>query len=121
MSRSYRTRPKGIVAYDRMPRDSRGNIIFPRIITRKPKAGDIHPLSRRSIAVAYERLPLEYFYGLKEIELRAREGVIGDPFGMYSSHTKQIILYSVPPTDWILEKAPDSYLNYLKSFQFHLS
>lgn len=100
MSRSFRTRPKDLIARDRMPRDRQGDILFPRIIIRKPRPGDCHPLNRRMIARAFEKLPLEYFYGLKEIELRARQGGIGEPFGSYSAYAKKIILYSVPGRLW---------------------
>lgn len=115
MSRSFRTRPKDILAWERMPRDRQGKIIFPRIVIRKPREGDIHPLSRQDIAIAYKKLPLEYFYGLKEIELRARKGEIGEPFGKYSPYAKKIILYSAPPSCWVFEKAPDSYLDHLEN------
>ena len=115
MSRSYRTRPRSVIADERMPRDGDGNIIFPRIVTRRPKTGDIHPLDKRAIAVAYKRLPLEYFYGLKEIVLMPRNGEVGQPFGKYSPHSKQIVLYSVPASNWVLESAPKSYLDHLKN------
>ena len=84
MSGSYRTLPKNILAIDRMPRDKKGAIIFPRIIVRKPKQGDVHPLDRRSIAIGFNAIPAEYFYGLREIELRPRTGSMQkQAFGRY--------------------------------------
>ena len=59
MSRSYRTLPKDILAIDRMPRDKKGAIIFPRIIVRQSKRGDIHPLDRKSIAIGFNAIPDE--------------------------------------------------------------
>jgi hypothetical protein len=43
-----------------------------------------------------QRLPIEYIYGLKAIELRARPGEIGQPYGQYRVREKTIILYSLP-------------------------
>ena len=116
MSRSFRTRPKDIIARDRMPRDRRGNTVFPRIIVRKPKLGDCHPLDRRMIAAAFEKLPLEYFYGLKQIELRARQGDIGKPFGKYSYHSKTITLYSVPGKLWRIKDISEGWIEALQRY-----
>lgn len=116
MSRSYRTRPKNIIAQERMPCDSRNQIIFPRITIRKPKAGDIHPLNRKIIAKVYQKLPLEYFYGLKEIELRARPKGIGKPFGKYSPRSKKIILYSVPRDQWDIPNPTNSFVEALRRY-----
>ena len=121
MSRSFRTRPKYIIAQERMPRDKQGQILFPRIIVRKPRPGDIHPLNRKMIARAYDKLPLEYFYGLKEIELRARSGDIGKPFGKYSHYAKKIILYSVPDKKWNIENPPDDLIESLRRYYAKIS
>jgi len=99
-----------------MPRDKKGRLVFPRIIVRKPRQGDFHPMSRQMIARAYERLPLEYFYGLKEIELRARIGVVGRPFGKYSPQAKKIILYSIPAGPWHIMDPPRGQLNALRRY-----
>jgi len=114
MTRSYRTRPKDIIAGERMPRDRHGQFIFPRITVRKPKLGDIHPLDRKMIAIAYRKLPLEYFYGLREIELRARSSGVGKPFGKYSPSARKIILYSVPPRQWNIANASAGLISALR-------
>jgi hypothetical protein len=42
-------------------------------------------------------IPIEFLYGLRHIELRAREGAaIGDPFGYYRFADKVLVLYSLP-------------------------
>lgn len=105
MSRSYKTEPRGKIAWRRMPQDKEGEFVFPRVIVRKPKEGDFHPLSSKDMKVAFEKLPLEYFYGLKEIELRARsKNVLDQPLGKYSTRDKKIILYSVPCGQWKVSK-----------------
>ena len=121
MSRSYRTRPKYILAQERMPRNKQGKIIFPRIVVRKPRHGDIHPMSKEMIARAFDKLPIEYFYGLKEIELRARPGNIGKPFGKYSRYAKKIILYSVPEKRWDITNPADGFISALRRYQAKIS
>ena len=109
MSGSYRTLPKNILATDRMPRDKKGAIIFPRIIVRKPKQGDVHPLDRKSIAIGFNAIPKEYFYGLREIELRPRTGSMQkQAFGRYYLD-KRLHLYSVPPRTWEYAEITESY------------
>ena len=109
MSRSYRTLPKDILAIDRMPRDKKGAIIFPRIIVRKPKRGDIHPLDRRSIAIGFNAIPEGFFYGLRQIELRPRTGSMQQQaFGRYYLD-KRLHLYSVPPRTWKYDEITESY------------
>jgi hypothetical protein len=116
MSDSYRTRPRGIIARERMPRDRNGRVIYPRIIIRKPRPGDIHPLNRKLITFAYKKLPLEYFYGLKEIELRARTDAVSKPFAKYSIYAKKIIMYSVPKEQWYIEDAPRPLIAALRRY-----
>lgn len=117
MSRSYRTRPKNIIAKERMPRDKDRQIIFPRIIVRKPRPGDIHPINRGGIAKAFDKLPIDYFYGLKEIELRARPREIGKPFGKYSRSSKKIILYSVPEKQWKISNPSEGLIDALNRYK----
>jgi hypothetical protein len=104
-----------------MPRDNHGRFIFPRIIIRKPERGDIHPLNRKMIARAYDKLPLEYFYGLKEIELRARSSDIGKPFGKYSPYAKKIILYSVPENQWNISNPSEGLISALRRYHANIS
>ncbi len=73
------------------------------------------------IAITYKKLPLEYFYGLKEIELRARCGDIGKPFGKYSRYAKKIILYSVPAREWKIAKAPEGFIAALRRYNAKVS
>ncbi|MBN1788620.1 MAG: hypothetical protein JW806_09545 [Sedimentisphaerales bacterium] len=66
--------------------------------------------------MSYNKLPLEYFYGLKEIELRARSSDVGDPFGKYSPSAKKIILYSVPKKQWNMSNPPKSFIASLRRY-----
>jgi len=117
MEKTYKTEPRQMIASRRMPRDKEGRFVFPRVIVRKPKKGDYHPLSARDIRIAFKKLPLEFFYGLKEIELRARyKNVCEQPLGKYSPRDKKIILYSVPRRLWEAKNVSDgqrsAYLRY---------
>ena len=42
------------------------------------------------------RTPEKYLYGLSCVELRSREGAIGEPFGLYRPSERSIHLYSLP-------------------------
>ena len=97
MSKSYRDqRPRnlavrklGVMVNDEKP--------LPRIIVRKPRIGDGHPISCATLRGAIKsEVPLEYLYGLSRIELRARNHEIGSPFGCYLIDEKTIVLYSLP-------------------------
>ncbi len=96
MSRSFRTQKESIIAERNSKRDQQGEVVLPRIIERKPAHGDIHPLSKKSLRGVLKKLPVEYLYGLKKIELRPRNGEIGSPFGYYLDGEKTIVLYSLP-------------------------
>lgn len=99
MSRSYRTQKESVIAARRTQCDPDGNPVLPRIVARRPAPGDIHPLSKRTIARLLPTLPAEYVYGLSRVELRARQGTeIGEPFGWYGRDEHAIILYSLPTT-----------------------
>ena len=79
-----------------MPRDREGNLVLPRIVRRKPRPGDVHPISRRQLRMVFERVPLEYLYNLNSVELLPRKDGIGNPFAFYSAAEKRIVLYSLP-------------------------
>lgn len=97
MSRSYRTQKKSITVENKILRDLNGSIVLPRIIVRKPKRGDIHPISKRDLLRALEKTPTEYLYGISRIELRLRQSEeIGKPFAYYSKRDKSIVSYSLP-------------------------
>ena len=96
MSRSFRTQKRSRLADRRVGRDRRGNVHLPRIIERRPRHGDVHPADRQMVRGFLQRLPIEYIYGLKRIELRPRPGAIGQPYGLYRPWEKTIILYSLP-------------------------
>lgn len=97
MARSYRTRKESVTAAERMPRNADGSIRFPRIVERRAKPGDAHPLTKADINRVFDRIPLEYLYGLDRIELRSRAARdVGDPFGCYLPDERAVILYSLP-------------------------
>ena len=79
-----------------MPRDREGNIVLPRIVRRKPRPGDVHPINRRQLSNVLDRIPLEYLYSLRKIEMLPRKDGIGNPFGYYLASEKRIALYSLP-------------------------
>lgn len=101
MSLNERNDPTKSIAANRFPRDRERRLILPRVIERRPKPGDIHPVDKRHLALFLRYQPIDYLYGLKRVELRARlTGEIGLPYGYYSGREKTIVLYSVPPTEW---------------------
>lgn len=89
---------------------------MPRIIVRKPRIGDIHPLSESIITNYLRGAPPAYVYGLKAIELRPRKSGIGDPYGLYSFVEKRIWLYSCPEREWRFPEVNQSHLKLLCSF-----
>jgi hypothetical protein len=98
-----------------------GEVRLPRILVRKPKRGDIHPLSKSMLARALQRIPLEYLYGLTRIELRARHGNgIGAPFGAYRPGDKVVILYSLPMV-WLIDWMTEGYQKDLERFGARVS
>ena len=73
---------------------------FPRVVTRKPRRGDVHPLSAAAIRAFLRALPTEQLRGLRRIELRARTDDVGAPFALYRREERDILLYSLPPGEW---------------------
>jgi hypothetical protein len=73
---------------------------FPRIVERKPRRGDVHPLSPAAIRAFLRALPAEQLHGLRRVELRARVDDVGAPFAIYRREERDIILYSLPPDEW---------------------
>ena len=102
MSKTYRTDKERQIAERRMPRDREGNLVLPRIVRRKPRPGDIHPILKRQLNAIFGRLPLEYLYNLSSVEMLPRKDGVGGPFGLYMHDENRIILYSLP-LDWELD------------------
>jgi hypothetical protein len=96
MSRTYRADKESRIAERRMPRDREGNIVLPRIVVRKPRPGDVHPIKRRQLRQVLDRVPLKYMYNLSKVEMLPRKDGIGAPFGYYLPSEKRIALYSLP-------------------------
>ncbi len=86
MSRSRNTQPKQYKLKER---------IYPRIIERKPKEGDIHPLSKQEILSILEEVPAEYIYNLKTIELVPRNSN-SKYAGLYLRSEQKVVIYSYP-------------------------
>lgn len=115
MSRSYGTTKQSVLARRRMKRSQSGERIIPRVISRRPRAGDIHPMGRSLILRLLRQIPEKYIYGLARVELRAREGEIGKPFGLYLPRDKAIYLYSLPTT-WHLPSLSKGMLAGLRQY-----
>lgn len=104
MSRSRNTEKESVRAAKRIGRDEDGEASLPRIIARRPKSGDIHPLPKSVLAHALKTIPVEYLYGLSRVELRARRGSrIGEPFAAYRPDEKVVVLYSLPML-WVIDE-----------------
>ena len=100
MARSFRTEKPGVAAARRLEPEDGGHHPLLRIVERRPRVGDQHPLSARALRNALKEVPGEYLYGLARIELRARQAAAGNPFAVYWPDEKAIILYSLPP-QWL--------------------
>lgn len=95
-----------MAAKRRLRVESDGSVALPRIVVRRPRHGDVHPITARSLRGVLKRdVPIEYLNGLSRIELRPRQGVVGDPFACYLPDEKTIILYSLP-TQWTWDYDP---------------
>ncbi len=115
MSRSYGTTKQSVLAHRRMKRSRSGERVIPRVISRRPRAGDIHPMGRSLILRLLRQIPEKYIYGLARVELRARAGEIGKPFGLYQPRDKAIYLYSLPTT-WHLPSIGKGLLASLQQY-----
>lgn len=100
MSRTDKTMRPSDYASRFSKRDKNGYRQLPRIVNRKPRIGDIHPLTRDQVWNYLLLVPPAYVYGLKAIELRPRKDAVGCPYGLYSSVEKRIWLYSCPAREW---------------------
>jgi len=120
MSRSRNTEKESVWAAQRIGRDENGEPYLPRIIARQPRRGDVYPLPKSILAGALKTIPVEYIYGLSRIELRARQGRIGDPFGAYRPDEKVIILYSLPRL-WVVDLMSEGGRKELEAFGARVS
>jgi hypothetical protein len=100
VSQTFKTWPPRIYALSSHKRDRNGRRVLPRIVHRNPRPGDIHPLNPGMVRELLRGVPAEYIYGLKAIELRPRQGEVGEPYGTYLRGDKRIWLYSCPPRSW---------------------
>jgi hypothetical protein len=101
MSRNTRLLPTRGLAANRIERDRSEKPVLPRIVERRPKEGDVHPLTSKYLSALLRYQRIDYLYGLRQIELRSRVShQVGDPYGFYRRREKLIVLYSVPPTRW---------------------
>jgi len=90
-----------MLATRRFPRDRDGGALFPRIVERRPRPGDVHPLAYGYLSALLNYQRVDYVYGLRKIELRPRvSSQVGDPYGFYRRSERLIVLYSVPPSRW---------------------
>jgi hypothetical protein len=93
MSRSRHTLPPRVYA------ERVGEFQVARVIERRPRPGDIHPIPKRSVEAVLRAVPAEYILGLRRVELRARVGPVGQPYGLYQPAERVVLLYSLP-LDW---------------------
>lgn len=106
MARSFRTQQPEAAARRRLRRDPDGSIELPRIVWRRPRSGDRHPLSAAVIRKVLQReVPIEYLNGLARIELRPRSADVGQPYAWYLPDERTILLYSLP-LEWTWEGRP---------------
>lgn len=96
MSRSYRTRRPAQIAASRLSRDPEGRAALPRIVVRPPAPAEVHPLAPDGIRSLLARMPEEYLYGLRRVELQTRGRPVGRPYGFYRPPEAKIVLYSLP-------------------------
>lgn len=120
MSRSRNTEKESVWAAMRIGRSQDGEAHLPRIIARQPRSGDVHPLPKSILTGALKTVPVEYIYGLSCVELRARKGKIGDPFGAYRPREKVIILYSLPRL-WVVDRMSEGGQKDLEAFGARVS
>jgi len=116
MSKSYRTQKESVVAERRIKRDKENDPIYPPVVVKTAKQGDIHPLTKTDLMRLFKHIPLKYLYGVRRIELKPRLTTqIGDPFGQYSMPEKVVTLFSLP-LEWHLTSVSDWLRNSISRF-----
>lgn len=116
MGKTSKTSPPDIYARRFHARDKAGLRILPRVICRKPRHGDVHPLSAEDVRNVLHMVPPSYVYGVRTVELRARTRAVGEPFGLYQIDEKRVRLYSCPPSTWVFEGAEPVIGRYFASW-----
>jgi hypothetical protein len=116
MGHSDNTQKEWLRASLRMPRDEDGAIIYPPILSRKPRRGDRHPISAQGLKMRLPGVLPQYLYGLRRIELRARRSDrIGEPFGCYLMRERIVVLYSLP-MQWKLDRLSDGWRSQFSAY-----
>jgi len=109
MAHSRHTAPEAAQAEWGIGRTPEGERRLPPILVRKPRRGDEHPIPKSQLERFLSGTRIEYLYGLKRIEMRARVGVtIGEPFGVYYFRERTVVLYSLPRV-WELSRLSDGW------------
>lgn len=67
-----------------------------KIIQKRPKHGDIHPLDKKIVGGFLRAIPSKFSYKLQSVELSARRAKPGHPWGLYRPSEAKILLYSHP-------------------------
>lgn len=116
MARSWHTDPPRVTA---RRADLRTGMARARVIERRPLQGDIHPIPKKMIDALLVIVPAEYVLGLRQIELRARQGPVGQPYAEYSPSEKTVRVYSVPMT-WERRSLPEFEQRSMRRFGAHL-
>ncbi len=98
--RQRRRRPRARLMSRTTRTPSRPTPSLPRVVARKPRRGDVHPLPPAAIRELLRALPSAQLRGLVRVELRARTDEVGTPFAIYRREERDIILYSLPPDEW---------------------
>ena len=60
MTRSRHTEPPKIIAASGVKRRPDGSVVPPRVVYRKPRRGDRHPVSKGMLQALLLAIPLEY-------------------------------------------------------------
>ena len=102
MARTYKTDPPHRVSERRAERDADGKPRLPPIKQRRPHHGDVHPVPAKVLRKWLRDIAPHYYYGLRRIELKPRPGEIGRPYGYYSPHDREVVLYSLP-MEWRMD------------------
>jgi len=116
MTRSRHTDPPRVVAHRA---DARTGMARARVIERRPRHGDVHPIPKSIVEALLVIVPGEYAHGLRRVELRARQGPLGQPYAEYRRGEKVVVIYSVP-TQWELRSIPEAEQGSMRRFGAHL-
>ena len=116
MARSWHTDPPRVVA---RRADARTGLARARVVERRPRQGDVHPIPKDMVEALLVVVPSEYVLGLRRVELRARQGTLGHPYAEYRRGEKVVVIYSVP-TQWEMRSIPEYEQRSMSRFGAHL-